>query len=379
MRILIILPINKGTLARRAFDLHNLFVEQHNEVHVLVLNNPNTKEFSFINVRYFHLDYLPIIKEFLMILWVSYFKIKYKYRISLSVVDSASTINILSFGKTIKIGMFRAPIEQLKILNNRYVKTEITYKYLFTRLDQLVTVSEQVKDSILSNYPFFEQTNISTIYNYFDSNKIYSLSNENWKNEEINLNLFTIIHIGRVEHIKQQKRLIRALQTLDSFNANLINMVFVGSKDSQYYQEIKSECIDMKNVYFLGNQINPYKILARANLFVSTSLQEGLPGALIEALLLNIPAIATNSSKGVWEIMGVIDFYEVKLDKIFKTNSGFIIPNRSQFDQKEIDEKLVVETLAESIEYVFNHPEEKWRFDCVKKFTDKSVSTKYLT
>ena len=56
-------------------------------------------------------------------------------------------------------------------------------------------------------------------------------------------------------------------------------------------------------VHFTGYIENPFPILARSELFVLASRREGMPNALLQALALNIPVIATDCPSGPREIL----------------------------------------------------------------------------
>lgn len=58
-----------------------------------------------------------------------------------------------------------------------------------------------------------------------------------------------------------------------------------------------------EHVRFLGHVANPFKYLARADLFVHTSLSDGLPTVLIEAMACGTPVIATDCPSGPAEIV----------------------------------------------------------------------------
>jgi glycosyltransferase involved in cell wall biosynthesis len=55
-------------------------------------------------------------------------------------------------------------------------------------------------------------------------------------------------------------------------------------------------------VDFLGFQINPWPYFYCADVFVLPSRFEGMPNALLEALALGTPAVATNSVEAMREI-----------------------------------------------------------------------------
>ena len=53
------------------------------------------------------------------------------------------------------------------------------------------------------------------------------------------------------------------------------------------------------DVAFLGFEENPYPYLKQSDIFVSTSLSEGLSYVICEALVLGIPVVATKTSGGM--------------------------------------------------------------------------------
>ena len=54
---------------------------------------------------------------------------------------------------------------------------------------------------------------------------------------------------------------------------------------------------------FLGYQDNPYKYVAKADIFVCSSRSEGYSTAVSEALILGVPVVSTNCS-GSYELLG---------------------------------------------------------------------------
>ena len=54
---------------------------------------------------------------------------------------------------------------------------------------------------------------------------------------------------------------------------------------------------------FTGSVLNPHKYAARCNLFICSSLFEGLSNSLLEALALGLPVVSTDHDFGANEII----------------------------------------------------------------------------
>ena len=112
-----------------------------------------------------------------------------------------------------------------------------------------------------------------------------------------------IMGIGRLEKQKNFQLLIKAHKLLLERNINN-NLVILGQGSQEMYLKSLIQKLSVeKSVIFLGFQENPYKYLKQADIFVQSSIYEGLPTVLIEALVLNIPVVATNCPDGAKEIL----------------------------------------------------------------------------
>ncbi len=88
---------------------------------------------------------------------------------------------------------------------------------------------------------------------------------------------------------------------LNSLNSN-VNYVLVGDgRLNSEVGELVSE-LHIHNLTMLGNRTDYIDVMSTFDVFVMTSLWEGLPYAPIEALLLGIPAVLTDVS-GVRDLL----------------------------------------------------------------------------
>lgn len=111
----------------------------------------------------------------------------------------------------------------------------------------------------------------------------------------------TFIGIGRLETVKGFDVLIEAYSRLPAGDHNLV-IVGDGSQAAEL-RTLAQRLGVADRVHFTGFVTNPYPYLHRADVFVLSSHFEGLPTVLVEALLLQKPAIATDCESGPREIL----------------------------------------------------------------------------
>ena len=123
---------------------------------------------------------------------------------------------------------------------------------------------------------------------------------------------FVMIYPAELNKNKNQILLINIMETITKNNNN-IHLLLVG-RDSYngYYQKIVKEKNLEKNIHFLGFRNDIPELLKISNISVSSSLREGLPLNIIEAMYIGLPIIAT-------ECRGMSDL--IKKELLIKKNS----------------------------------------------------------
>lgn len=168
--------------------------------------------------------------------------------------------------------------------------------------DGIIAVSHGVAQEI-SKFTGVNERKIKVIYNPVIDNDFYEKAKEpvhhSWFIEKDDP---LIIGIGRLTRIKGFANLIKAFAKIkDRFDGRLI--ILGEGEERKYLEQLIGEHKLGDRVQLLGCVDNPYKYLARADLFVLPSLSEGLPNVIVEAMALGIPIIATDCSSGPKEIL----------------------------------------------------------------------------
>lgn len=170
----------------------------------------------------------------------------------------------------------------------------------YKQFDKIICVSEYAKNKFIERMGI--NKNVIVRYNVNLCNEIIEKSNE--KIDEIKNSIkFTICTVGHLGEAKGYDRLLEVHKML--IDEKLYhNLVIVGSGTSEeekvlvdYINENKLN----KTVYLMGQQENPYKYIANADLFVCSSRWEGFSTVISEATILKTPIVTTRVS-GVDEL-----------------------------------------------------------------------------
>lgn len=112
-----------------------------------------------------------------------------------------------------------------------------------------------------------------------------------------------ILGVGRLNKQKDFHTLIRAFAQLR--RQRLARLVILGDDEGEEasLKALIQELNLTEDVDLPGFVSNPYAYMAKSAVFVLSSLFEGLPSVLIEAMAVGIPVVATNCKSGPLEIL----------------------------------------------------------------------------
>lgn len=173
-------------------------------------------------------------------------------------------------------------------------------KKCYSRFDKMICVSEFVKNDFCSILAYRKPCDV--LYNTVESEVILCKSKKPAPELKSDGDI-KLVAVGTLKESKGYDRLLCIIKKLrDEKYPVCLYILGIGPlQDSleRYVQENNLE----KSVYFFGYQTNPYKYMAKCDLFVCASHAEGFSTAATEALILGVP-VCTVEVSGMREMLG---------------------------------------------------------------------------
>lgn len=162
----------------------------------------------------------------------------------------------------------------------------VAYLYAAIKAKKIFWVS----DSSYKGYIFHKlfKNKSEVLYNIINIDNLYSKMERDKNNYT-----YDVVYLGRLSEPKNPKRLMKICRGLaDKLPTVKIAVIGTGELSNEIHEEAKKLKLT-KNVSFLGFRSNPYKMLYDSKVMIMTSLWEGTPMCVLEAMSLGVPVVST--------------------------------------------------------------------------------------
>lgn len=291
-----------------------------------------------------------------------------------SFLEKSNLLTVLVPAKAVKIVSVHnvLSIQYTKVRSNRVRK--IVYgmiRWMYNRCPNVVAVSKQVKDDLVSSFGVKEE-HIKVINNYVDKEDIRRKSQETVDNYVFAPDVNYVMNIGRFSDQKAHWKLIKAfsLYLAECKDKERIQLVLMGK--GEYEEQLKQLAADLnitRNVTFLPFNVNPYKYMAHARLFVLSSIFEGFPIVLAEISSLRIPFVGSRKAvpeemfknKDVWR---KCIFETSTLEKDFSTTIHEDEKQLACLIRKGVEDEAFRKEILSGSEHWEQHNAKSFQFRC---------------
>ncbi|MBP5608441.1 MAG: glycosyltransferase, partial [Lachnospiraceae bacterium] len=312
---------------------------------------------------------------------LSYLKHKYHIDCTISHMDGANAVNILSRRDDKVICVYHS---MPSMCEGDDLKTHALQRFIGSGADKYICVSKMAEADMAENYGL-DKRKLGCIYNFADLGRILALKNtampseaeEFYKRHEK-----ILITAGRLTHMKAQDRLIRLAADIRAGNKNA-GLVILGEGDERPLLEELAKELDMEEHVFMPGEVdNPFSYMKAASVFALTSDFEGLPMVLIEAAACELPVVSVDIPSGPREVLAPgSDIHKLLKDKAEYAQYGILVPSCARDERRgplSNNEMLLKEAV---IELMYDEDIRKRYSDrsleCAERFSSEKISSRW--
>lgn len=322
--VLFIIPQLVGGGAEKTVANLSLYLEKDYNINILIFNDSDEKYKYSGNLivlpkkksnGLFH----KIKNEISIIKQVKKIKKELNIDYSISFLRDADLVNVFSrVNDKIYLSIRNKESVDSKIMKNK-LKVYLSCK----KADKIIAISEAVKQDIIKSF-HINAKKVLTIYNpclisEYKSGDSSVIDNSMFQNK------VTLINVARLTYQKGQWHLIRAFSHVVKKIPNAQLLILGQGEEKAYLEELINGLSLNENVKLLGFVNNPYDYMKKSDLFVFSSLYEGLGNSLMEALVCGLPVLSTDYECGAREILSPNTNMKV-YDKIDYGEYGILVP-----------------------------------------------------
>lgn len=233
-------------------------------------------------------------------------------------------------------------------------------KFMSILTDIFINVSFGEQEICLHN-KLFNKTKSHVIYNAINFNAFKFESKTELRNSlALPLDKFVIISVLRLNFQKNLPLIINIAERLVQ-NRDL-QFIIIG--DGELREETETIILEknLSNINLLGFKTNVHEYLLASDIYLSTSLWEGLPYSLIEAAFSGLPIVATNVT-GNNEIVNDMEngfLYQlnepdIAVNKILELiNSPYLLESMGKNSKKIAENKFQINSMIEQIKDIYS-------------------------
>ncbi|WP_019422649.1 glycosyltransferase [Paenibacillus sp. OSY-SE] len=178
----------------------------------------------------------------------------------------------------------------------------LLYKWYYPRADQIIALSNDMKNDILQSNEQIQSQQVTIIHNPVVLHEIRKNAqeqvNHRWLSDK---KMPVILNVGRLE---EQKDHITLLHSFAIVHQRMDCRMIILGTGSQYERlnALAQQLNIREHIDFAGFVENPYMYMRQSDLFILSSKYEGLPNVLLEAMGLGLPIVSTNCA-GVPDVL----------------------------------------------------------------------------
>lgn len=281
----------------------------------------------------------------------------------ISFITMPNLINVMAKTKCKKIISIRtAMIYELK---NGGVFSAMKYcmcKRKFRNADAVICTTSNMRKEMVKNW-HIDNESAFTIENPYDVTEISLLAEQKMNEREIDFYAThrVIVAVGRLTKVKGFLYLLDSFFHLLSYQKT-VGLVIVGSGEQKEILENKIKKLGIqRNVMLCGVKKNPYPYIKNASVFVLSSINEGFPNVLVEAMCCGTPVVACDCQYGPREILSnQKQSFDLMASEVECAEYGILVPDFTR--RNHIDLEIKTKMLARAVNLLLENEQLRQKY-----------------
>lgn len=322
-KVLIIIPGMKfGGMERVSFIMREILLKKGFDVELLTLFNNDSDykpNFSYhsLNCEISQSKFGKVLVSIKRVMKLRQYKRHHPCDLAISFGQNANFTNIFSRNnEKILLG-----IRSYDWLYSYFFNYKLE-KYIYLKADHVVSVSKKIQSEAEKIFSIDKEKS-DFLYNPYNIHYINSRASEKITEIELNNKKRKLVSVGRLEDQKGFYHLIKAFSLLKNRDDYMLYIIGNGSKKNILQNMINNFNLE-NNILLLGGNENPYKFMKYADAYVMSSITEGFPNVLVEAMAVGTPIISSDCLSGPREILSDGDI-DLRVKTLEKSNYGIIV------------------------------------------------------
>ena len=298
-KIVIFMPsIEDGGVEKNLFLISNFLIKKINNISIITISNKFKNKFDkkikliFFSNNFF--NYLGRRKKFFLCLFLLFLEIL-----------KDKNILVFSFQGNIYCTLL-CKILGVKVIVRSNTSPEgwsqnifkhFFFKIILNSANKIIVNSIDFKKQLKKRY----NLKVTCIYNPLNKKEIINKSKQKTLSY-FGKNCLKIINVGRLIDQKDQITLIKAINLVKEKIKTNVLIVGNGKEKNNLQNFIKKKKLN-KIIRIISYKKNPYPLIKHSDIFVLSSIYEGLPNVLLEAICLKKFIISSNCPTGPREIL----------------------------------------------------------------------------
>lgn len=304
------------------------------DVHIILLSS-ETLDFEYAG-KVINMD-LPSVRENLIkkvfreikrIRKLKKIKKQNELKLVISFLDIANIANIMTRTKKCKaIVSVRGSIIYNKADGRTAAIKNILLKKMYKKADKIIAVSKVIRSDIIDICKV-EESKVVTIYNPYDIDEIEKLSREKIDSDTAKFIYGgkVIIAAGQFVFQKGFWHLLKAFKLVNMKHSDTKLLLCGVGHQQKKIENLVHDLGLTGSVKLLGFQQNLFKYLKISDVFVLSSVSEGFPNVLVEAMICENVVVAADCKSGPREILFEVPHLKKDVTCIQRADYGILTP-----------------------------------------------------